>query len=501
MTTGRAEPLGPAPEGGDRGSTGGARPGTRSAVRWTSLAVIGKQAFQLLCALLIARILGPASYGIISVAMIYVTLTSLMLDQGLSAALIQRPTLSPRAPGAVASLNILAAVLLGAISWLAAPAMADFFGVEPLSALIRLLAVGLVLKALAIVPRAMLSRRLTFKPIAIGDIVGSGLGAIAGVSAALSGAEHLSIVYQIFLTDAIVALVLLIAMRGPMPNARLAELRPLLSFSTKVFATNSIAYLSRNADNILVGRFLGVTSLSYYAMAYRVLVIPIQMVGQTVNRVMFPVFSRHAHDRAVVGANLQRATGLLAVVAIPMALIACAAPELIHIVLGDAWAPTAPVLSILAIAGARETIFYITPALMKAMGLASLNLRYEILATGVQIAGIIAGLSFGVIGVAVGYMIAGFALVPVLLSIQKSVAGVATKTQLALIWPFVHASLWGAAGYLAVALTPLEPIAVLLLGSAAFAVIVLGVLFLVHRTRAAVVLSDLLSIARPGKRS
>jgi len=474
------------------------RPSTRSALRWTSIALIGKQVFQLIGALLIARILGPSSYGVISVAMIYVTLTTLVLDQGLSAALIQRPALTPKAPGAVVALNLVATVGLSIASYFLAPAIANFFGVHELAGLIQILAIGLVLKALAIVPRAMLSRTLTFKPVAIAEITGAAFGAAAGVTAAFLGADELSLVYQVFTVDAIVALVLLAAARGPVPNLRLNELRPLLSFSVKVFTTNSIAYLSRNADNILVGRFLGVTSLSYYAMAYRVLVIPVQMIGQTVNRVMFPLFSRQSDDRAAVGANLERATGLLALVAMPMALVACAAPQLIHVVLGDAWAPTAPILSVLAIAGARETIFYITPSLMKAMGLATLNLQYEILATAVQIAGIIAGLTFGVLGVAIGYLVAGFALVPVLLAIQKSVAGVSTVTQLRSIWPSVHASLWGATAYLAVSLSPLEQAATLLVGTVAFCAIAFSVLFLVHRRRFLESAADLISIVRPG---
>lgn len=486
---------GPAQEPEDREPSG---PSTRSALRWTSIAVIGKQVFQLLGALLIARILGPSSYGVISVAMIYVTLTSLVLDQGLSAALIQRPTLTAKAPGAVVALNLVVTAGLSVASYFLAPVIANFFGVDELAGLIQILAIGLLLKALAIVPRAMLSRTLTFQPIAVADIAGAAFGAAAGVTAAFLGADELSLVYQVFTVDAIVALVLLAAARGPVPNLRLRELRPLLSFSVKVFTTNSIAYLSRNADNILVGRFLGVTSLSYYAMAYRVLAIPVQMVGQTVNRVMFPLFSRQSDDRAAVGANLERATGLLALVAIPMALVACAAPQLIHVVLGDAWAPTAPILSVLAIAGARETIFYITPSLMKAMGLATLNLRYEILATAVQFAGIVAGLTFGVLGVAIGYLVAGFALVPVLLSIQKSVAGVSTATQLRSIWPPVHASLWGAAAYLAVSIAPLQQLATLLVGTVAFFAVAAAVLLLIHRRRFLRSAADLMSIVRPG---
>jgi PST family polysaccharide transporter len=473
---------------------------TRSALRWSSVAVIGKQVFQLLCALLLARILGPASYGVISVAMIYVTLTSLLLDQGLSAALIQRPTLTPKGPGAVASVNLLAAAVLGVVTWAGAPLIAGFFGTPAATELLRLLGIGLVLKGVAIVPRSMLSRTLSFKSVSIADVTGAAVGAITGISAAIAGAGPLALIYQVFSSDLLVAVILLVAARGPVPNLRFGELGTLLPFSLRVFATNSIAYFSRNTDNILVGRFLGVTALSYYSMAYRVLVIPIQFIGQTVNRVMFPVFARQAADRDLVAANLLRATGLLALVTLPvMSGLACASPQLVLLVLGDKWLPTAPLLSVLAIAGARETIFYITPSLMKALGLASLNLRFEVISTAIQVVGIVVGLFFGVLGVAVGYMVAGFVLTPLILSIQHRITGVRVSAQLLSIWPYVHASAWAAAAYLAISLAHLAPILTLLIGGVSFVAVAIVVLLIAHRRRARRDLANLLSIVRPGK--
>ena len=78
-----------------------------------------------------------------------------------------------------------------------------------------------------------------------------------------------------------------------------------------------------------------------------------------------------------------------------------------------------PVLTVLAIAGARETVCSVIGSLMRAKGAGTLIFRYEWLATGTQLAGIVIGLQFGMLGVAVGVTVAGFALMPVLLAIQR----------------------------------------------------------------------------------
>ncbi|KQO11420.1 hypothetical protein ASF06_01840 [Agreia sp. Leaf244] len=463
-------------------------PGSRSSpsvahgVRWSGIAVIARQLVQVLSAVLIARIIGPSSYGIISAAMIYVTLTSLVLDQGLSAALIQRKELSAKAPGAVATVNILLAMVIAGVTWVAAPLLATFFSTPDLVPVFQVLAALLPLKAFAIVPRAMLSRTQLFKGIALGDVAGGIAGAATGVAAALLGADFFSLIYQVGVTDAIVAVMLLVFARGPVPNLAFSQVRDLMSFSVKVFFTNCIAYFSRNVDNILVGRVLGVTSLALYGMAYRVLSLPVQFIGQTVNRVLFPVFSRSVDNRPKVAAQLTSATETLALAVVPlMVFISCAAPELVHVVLGPEWLPAAALMSAFALGGARETIFYITPALMKAFGRTTLLLNYEFLATGLQVAAIIVGLQFGVFGVALGYTAAGFLLVPVLLAIQANITGVRVGAQLRAMLPAVHASIWGAAGYLAVGLLDLPYVLHLVLGLGAYLVLVAAVLLLVHR--------------------
>ncbi|MBG0738335.1 lipopolysaccharide biosynthesis protein [Paeniglutamicibacter antarcticus] len=461
-------------------------------VRWSLLAVIGRQGLQVVGALALARILGPESYGIISLASIYVVLVTLLLDQGLSAALVQRPQLSAKAPGAIFSLNLMTAVLLGALTWLLAPAISAFFQAPDLTAVLLVLAMALPLKAAAVAPRAMLSRELHFLGIAVSDVAGAMVGTACGISAALMGASYYSILYQVVATDIVAAVVLLVAAKGPIPNLRLREVRPLLGFSLGIFGVNALAYFSRNIDNILVGRFLGVASLSLYGMAYRVLALPVMLFGQTVNRVMFPVFSRTSKDLALLSSNLLKSMQVLSMIVVPvMVFTACASAQLVNLVLGKEWLAAAPLLSVLAIAGARETIFFITPSLMRGMGKAGLNLRYEVLATIAQVSGIVIGLQFGLLWVAVGYAAGGFVLIPFLLVIQSKLCGARISTQLATVWPPVHASLWGAAAYFLVARLDVDGIVEILLGFLAFAFTAVLVLFIAHRSRTRVFLSRL----------
>jgi len=444
--------------------------------------VLGRQIPQFAAALVLARILGPESYGVISAATVYVTLTTLVLDQGLAAALVQRPSLDRALPGAVATVNLASAAVLASLTWVLAPAVAAFFAAAELAPLLRVLGLGLLLKGLAVTPRAVLQRDLAFRPIAMADIGGGVLGAAAGIIAAVLGAGTWAMAVQVLLTDVVIAIVLLAASRGTTPNLRLGRLRSVLPFSLRLFGSNGLAYLSRNADNILIGRFLGVASLSLYAMAYRVLVIPVQMIGQTVNRATFPLFSRLADQPDRLARALLTTLELLAFASVPaMVLVSVAAPELVQVVLGPEWEAAVPVLTVLALAGARETVCSVVGSVMRARGAGKLIFRYEWLATGAQLAGIVIGLQFGILGVALGLTAAGFALMPVLLVIQRRLTGVSVRSQLGRLLPPVHAAAWGALAYLGVKLLSDSALVIMLAGAFGYALLVMSVLWLAHR--------------------
>ena len=473
-------------------------PGRAGAVRWSGLSVLARQGLQVVFAIVLARLLGPESYGAVGAATVLVTLSALLLDQGLAAALVQRPELPRSAPGAAATVNLAAAAVLAVVVLLAAPALGAFFSTPDLPGMLLWLAPGLLVKGAAIAPRAMLLRRLALATVAKGEVAGSVLGVAAGLVAALAGAGPAAFVVLTLLSDLVLTAVLLVSERGPVPNLRLAAFTPLAGFGARVFATNAVAYLSRNTDTVLVGRFLGPASLAQYAMAYRVLVIPVQLLGQTVNRVLFPVLSRLQGDREALGREMTRTTALLAIAAIPiMTLVACAAGQLVPLVLGAAWLPAAPVMAVLALAGARETVFYSTPVLMRAAGEAGLGLRFQLLSTAVQVAGIVAGLPFGMLGVAVGYAVAGVLVTPLLLLVQRRLAGTSVPAQLRTLLPAVHAAVWGALAYrlVAQAVGAASPVAVLAAGTVTFVLTAGAVLLLVHRRAATEAWRDVRAVA------
>ena len=164
-------------------------------------------------------------------------------------------------------------------------------GVAQLEPILRLLALAVPVKALAITPPAMLSRELALHRVGAADIAAAAAGSAAGIGAAPAGAGRgpwCTRCHHRPRPQRVVAG----SEPGPRPNFAFRTVAPLLRFSVSVFATDCLAYFSRNLDNILVGRVLGVAALPVW-IAYRILVIPVQLlIGQTSTGSCFPVFPR-----------------------------------------------------------------------------------------------------------------------------------------------------------------------------------------------------------------
>jgi O-antigen/teichoic acid export membrane protein len=486
----RAEPAETAGEVDGSGES--ARPedsgmgdGLSGGMRWSAISMVGREASRLVFTVLLARLVGPEGFGIAAQAIVYIGVVGLLLDQGFSSALIQRRRLENDLPGAVVSVNLAIGAVLSLATLALAPLWADFMSTPQLTLVLAVLAPDLVIRAIVITPRALLLREMAFRKIGIADIGSALVGGVLGVVVAELGGSYWAIVVQTLSTDAVLAVLLLLLGAGRRPNFRFRILRKIAGFSGRAFAAGLlINSVSRNIDSLLIGKFLGPEPLAFYGLANRLLLLPVRLVNTTIGGVLFPAFSRLTDNLAALRTELARATRVIAVLALPaMALISAAAPQLVLVLFGQKWLAAVPIVQVLAVTGALQTVYQPTTApLVLGLGHARLNLRYAWLTTLVSGIGIVCGLPFGAFGVAVGYTIAAGLLVPVEWLIRRHLLGITLRSQAAMLLPGVHVAGWTAAAYLLIAIIiPNHDLAVLMLGLPTATLLGVGILRVAHR--------------------
>jgi PST family polysaccharide transporter len=289
-------------------------------------------------------------------------------------------------------------------------------------------------------------------------MVGTLIGAVVGVSAAVAGAGAEAIIVQYLVTAASSTLLVWMTLRWrPTLQVSIASLRSLGGYSARVFGSRVLFYVSRNADSLLIGRFLGASALGAYTVAYNIMLVPFSKVAGPIQEVMFPAMSRIQDDRPRIGSLWLRVNHVVAAFSLPAMLgLVVAAPEFVTVVLGERWAAAVTPVQILAWVGFLQSLVRLNGSVQQACDRTDLMFRWALLIATANLAAFAVGVNWGIVGVAAAYAITNSLLQPVNVWLTGRIVGIS-------VWTFCR-NLLGTAQATALMLAAIVPLRQLLLG-------------------------------------
>ncbi|MBT4511719.1 MAG: oligosaccharide flippase family protein, partial [Chloroflexi bacterium] len=192
--------------------------------------------------------------------------------------------------------------------------------------------------------------------------------------------------------------------------------RDMLKFGGHLTGFNFINYFSRNADNILIGRYIGADALGLYAKAYQLFMMPISQIRGPLTQVAMPVLCSLKDQPERYVKYYQRLLDILATLTIPLTIYcAIEADFLIRLLLGSQWVAAVSVFRILAIAGLFQAIASTRGLVLISYGFSRRYFYYGAFNAVLCVVSFIVGIPYGIEGVAASYTIANYLfLVPAL---------------------------------------------------------------------------------------
>ena len=378
----------------------------KTAVRGAAVTVTAqgsKIALQVLSVVVLARLIGPSDYGLIAMVTAVIGFADIFRDFGLSSAAIQAPRLSRDEQVNLFWANTALGAVLALLVVAGSPLIAAFYGQPDLTIIAIALSVNFLLNGMATQYRADLNRRMRFRQLAIADVAGPAVGLVVAIGMAVNGAGFWSLVVQ-QITQVGVMLILVAVGAHWLPGLyrRGTSIRRFLAFGLKLVGSQVIGYIGSNADTVALGLTVSPHQLGLYNRAYQLVMTPVGQVRGPLNTVAIPVLSRLQHDHDRFDSFVQRGQVALGyTLVVGLAAVAGVAAPLVTVALGDDWVGAAPVVALLAIGAAFQTLAYVGYWVYVARGLVSHLLPYTMLATGIRLACVAVGAGFGVIGVAV----------------------------------------------------------------------------------------------------
>jgi PST family polysaccharide transporter len=295
---------------------------------------------------------------------------------------------------------------IGAVSTVAGIALsgfvADLFGQPEVQALFAVLSLSFVVGSMSVTQTVLLSRDLAFRKLQLrqmGAIVAGGI--VALTVAGLGYGPWAIIGNQVTYTTTSAVLVWRMSPWRPRAIFSRTSLRQLGGFGAKIYVAELLAWLQGNADNGLVGRFLGAAALGEYSLAYNVMFVPLQRIAGPLMEVLSPTYARLQHEPARLERAWLRSKRISAALIIPLFIgAAVTAPDLVPVVFGRQWHAAVVPLQLLCIAGLAQTLVTLCWSVLSAQGRAGTILFIQIVNAIVTLSAFVAGLRYGIVGVA-----------------------------------------------------------------------------------------------------
>ena len=327
---------------------------TAKGLLWGGISNGAQQLLNLLFGIFLARLLTPDDYGMVGMLSIFSLIAGSIQESGFISALINKKDIKHEDYNAVFWFGILTSICIYTILFFCAPLIARFFNQPELTSLARYSFIGFVLSSTGIAHSAYLYKNLIVKQRAFLNMIALILSGIIGVTLAYNGFSYWGIATQ---SISYIGFVMIgywfISPWRPTFHLNFKPLKGMISFSSKMLATNIFNHINNNIFSIILGKFYSEKEVGYYNQANKWNLMGSSLIGGMINGVAQPVLAQVREDKERQLRVFRKMMRFTAFVSFPAMLgLSLIAPELITIAITDKWIESALILQLLCISGA-----------------------------------------------------------------------------------------------------------------------------------------------------
>lgn len=352
-----------------------------SALIWKLMERFSVQGVQFVLQIILARLLDPEHYGVLSLMIIFTALANVFIQTGFNSALVRSDDIREEDYSSVFWVSFGIAVILYGVIYVCAPLIGWFYNMPSIVAPLRVLALMLLPGAFNSIQLAKVGRELDFKKVFFGNLAGIVIAGGVGIALAYMGAGLWALVAQNVLNITVACFVMFLTIRWrPKFICDLKRVGKLFSFGWKILVSSLIDTLYQDLRSLVIGKKYAPDTLGYYNRGKNFPQFIILAVSGTVQSVMLPAMAQNQKDRAAMKELTRRSIMLSCYIMFPlMAGLAGVATPMVRLLLTDKWLPCVPFLQIYCFSLAFNPVHMCNLQAINAMGRSDIFLKLEII--------------------------------------------------------------------------------------------------------------------------
>lgn len=268
---------------------------------WKFLERISSQLVSFFVSVVLARLLMPADYGVISTVNIFITIAEVFVSSGLGSALIQRKECSDDDFSNMFWFNLLFSIITYFIIFIISPLIAKFYTNESLTLILRVLALRLIVSGINSIQLAYISKQLNFKKSFYSTLFGTIVSAIIGIYMAYAGYGVWALVFQALSNSIVNVLVLFMVIEWkPKFYLSLSKIKPMFNYGWKLLLTDLLGQIFNQLNSFIIGKKYSSSDLAYYSQGIKIPDLLNSNITTSLQQVLFPVMSKAERDEEII---------------------------------------------------------------------------------------------------------------------------------------------------------------------------------------------------------
>lgn len=364
---------------------------------WRFLQNFSTQFIGLVIQIILARILMPSDYGLVSLTSTTITILNVIVSTGFTSAIVQKKEVDELDRSSMFYFSIIIGVILYIIVFLCAPKVGEFYAEEALGSVLRVQSISLIISSLCSVHNAVIMRNLEFKKTFTSSLLGVVFQGIVGISMAIKGYGVWALVCGTLVNNAMNCLALFVICKWkPKLVFSFKPIISMFSFSSKILAGNLLNTIYNSCKTLVIGKAYNLEMVGYYNKGYQYPTVMMTGIDGAMTTVLFSSLSKLQDDKAQFVTYLRKSMKLSLTVVTPMLCgMAAVADPMIRILLTDKWEKSIPFVMITCLLCLTWPLSARTQAL-NSIGKSGTNLIVNIFMKVIGFSLILASIPFGV---------------------------------------------------------------------------------------------------------
>ncbi|MBO5580164.1 MAG: oligosaccharide flippase family protein [Prevotella sp.] len=341
----------------------------KSGVIWNSLLAFGRQGLNFIATIVLARLLMPEDYGLLGMMAIFISVSEVLMEAGLGAALIKKKNVKLIDYSTLTTYNIAVSIVLYIIIFFIAPYISVFYSTSSLNIYIRIYALVILIDSFSIVPKVQLMKGLFFKRLSILNISSGLCGLIGAIVLAFMEFGVYSLIFQYIISSLILTLSLVFVTHyKPKLQFSIASFKEMIVFGVNTTGANILKSSTENVFVNAVAKICPLSTAGYFNQSYKLQNVLSSVCNTVIDGALFPILSKES-DGSIVRHSTSLNFYSMIFLSFVVFLLIINVDFIVYIILGEKWMGTIPFLKVFLFFGLIQTYTSLNRNLLKSLGI------------------------------------------------------------------------------------------------------------------------------------